>query len=123
MKLRTRGRSIRLRLTRTEVARLALGERVEERVPFGSGTELVYGIEPAESSDVDAQLVGTHLRVVAPASLLSSWASSDSVGFEGRKDLGDGTFLAILVEKDWTCLTSRPGEEDVDTFPNPNTTC
>ncbi|MBK8214724.1 MAG: hypothetical protein IPK71_13375 [Myxococcales bacterium] len=123
MKLRTRGRSIRLRLTRTEVARLAAGERVEERVPFGPGTALVYGIGPGEVPTVEAHLDGAHVRVVAPLDVISTWASSDAVGFDGRKDLGDGTFLTILVEKDWNCLTSRPGEEDVDTFPNPSASC
>ncbi|MBL9108770.1 MAG: hypothetical protein JNM74_05850, partial [Myxococcales bacterium] len=61
MKLRTRGRSIRLRLTRTEVARLAAGERVEERVPFGPGTALVYGIGPGEVPTVEAHLDGAHV--------------------------------------------------------------
>lgn len=123
MKLRVRGSSIRLRVTRTEVARLAAGEPVEERVPFGAGAALLYGIEPSTAAAVDARLEGAHVRVLAPSALLSSWATSDDVGFEAKKDLGDGTALTILVEKDWTCLTSRPGDEDIDTFPNPNTSC
>jgi hypothetical protein len=31
--------------------------------------------------------------------------------------------LRILVEKDWNCLTPRAGEDDSDSFANPNKSC
>lgn len=124
MKLRVRGNSLRLRLTRSEVDQLAAGAApVEERVRFAPGSALVYSIERGERSALRAELEGTTVRVIAPRAVVEAWAGSDEVGFEAEQPTGDGQTLRVLVEKDWNCLTSRPGEEDVDTFPNPNTSC
>jgi hypothetical protein len=124
MKLRLRGNSLRLRLTKTEVERLAgeLGS-VTETVRFGPTTLLVYRLRRAEVPSVAAALEHTTIDVVVPAATIDAWASSEQVGFEADQSIGDGGRLHILVEKDWTCLTGRPGEDDVDTFPNPNTSC
>ena len=124
MKLRVRGSSLRLRLTRTEVERLAGPEgSVEDTVSFGPATSLTYRIRRAETPAVRASLDGTTIEVVVPRSTLDPWASSEQVGFEAEQSVGDAAPLRIVVEKDWTCLTSRAGEEDVDTFTNPNKTC
>lgn len=124
MKLRVRGNSLRLRLTRTEVERLGDGAApVEERVRFGPSTSLIYSIERGDVSAPRAELADSTIRVIAPHGVVDAWAKSDQVGFESEQSTGDGQVLRILIEKDWNCLTSRPGEEDVDTFPNPNTSC
>ena len=123
MKLRVRGNSLRLRLTRAEVDRLRSGGRVEERVCFGPTSSLTYSIERQDVRDTRAELEGLAVRVVAPNAVVDAWATSEAVGFDADQRIGDGDVLRILVEKDWNCLTSRPGEEDVDTFPNPNKTC
>ncbi|MBS2018889.1 MAG: hypothetical protein JST00_38835 [Deltaproteobacteria bacterium] len=90
---------------------------------FGSSTALIYSIERGDVSAPHAELEGSTIRVIAPHGVVDAWAKSDQVGFEAEQATGDGQVLRILVEKDWNCLTSRPGEEDVDTFPNPNTSC
>ncbi len=123
MKLRTRGNSLRFRLTRTEVARLAQGEAVTDRVEFGGGAALSYSVAGSADGEVRATLEGTHVRVTAPAGLVAKWAGSEDVGFEAVQALEDGKSLKILVEKDWTCLTKRDGEEDLDTYPHPHETC
>jgi len=121
MKLRVRGNSLRLRLTRAEVDRLCAKERVEEQIRFGPKTSLSYAIERGDVGATRADLEGNAVRVIAPHAVVEAWAKSDQVGFEAEQSTGDGQVLRILVEKDWNCLTSRAGEEDVDTFPNPNT--
>lgn len=128
MKLRIRGNSLRFRLTRTEVQRLGAGAGpIEDCVRFGPESALVYSVEGAEVTSPRATLTstptGTRVRLIVPQPQLTAWAHSDQVGFEAEQSTGDGHSLRILVEKDWNCLTSRPGEEDVDTFPNPNTSC
>lgn len=124
MKLRLRGNTLRLRLTRAEVDRLGSNAgRVEESVRFGPTASLLYSIERDDVRAPRAELDGRAIRVIAPHTLVEAWAKSDQVGFDGEQATGDGQVLRILVEKDWNCLTSRPGEEDVDTFPNPNTSC
>lgn len=124
MKLRVRGSSLRLRLTKTEVDRLGAGAgTVEERVRFGPTSALTYSIECGDVPAPRAMLEGATVRVIAPHGLVEAWAKSDQVGFEAEQPTGDGEVLRILVEKDWNCLTARPGEEDVDTFANPNACC
>lgn len=127
MKLRVRGSSLRLRLTRTEVESLrGVAGRVEDHVQFGPTSRLTYAIVRGDGP-VRATFEGSAVTVTAPEAIVSAWAGSDEVGFEAEQATGDGsatpTTLRILVEKDWNCLTSRPGEEDVDTFPNPNVSC
>jgi hypothetical protein len=124
MKLRIRGSSLRLRLTRTEVERLAGAEgSVEDTVRFAPATSLTYRVRRAETHAACASFDGATVDVLVPSATVIAWASSDQVGFEAEQSVGDGPPLRILVEKDWTCLTARTGEEDVDTFPNPNTSC
>ncbi len=121
MKLRIRGNSIRLRLTRSEVAQLVREGLVAEQAQFGPDVALRYSIASVAKGAgeaISATLDGTHLRVLAPRAVVDSWAQSDEVGFESPP----GAALPILVEKDWTCLTPR-GVDDEDTYPNPNQTC
>ena len=124
MKLRARGSSLRLRLTQKEVERLAGDEgSVEDTVRFGPQASLTYRIRRAEVPVVSASLEGATIDVVVPRAILEAWAKSEEVGFEAEQSTGGAEPLRILVEKDWACLTSRAGEEDVDAFPNPHTSC
>ena len=123
MKLRIRGDSIRLRLTQTEVARLAEEGRVEESTHFGPDERFTYAIAFGAESTLSARLSPRGIEVTVPGEVARAWAASDSVGIEGARELGDGKTLRILVEKDFACLTKRPHEDDADAFPNPNTSC
>ena len=48
-----------------------------------------------------------------------AWALTEQVSMEGEQFLDDGGKLTILVEKDFTCLAPREGEDESDMFPNP----
>ncbi len=115
MKLRIKGDSLRLRLTRGEVERLASAHRLDESMHL-SGAALSYAVrsEP-DARDISAELSGTSLTVVLPETQMQSWASSEQVSLRGQ----DGP-LQILVEKDFACLQSRDGEDDSDAFPHPD---
>jgi hypothetical protein len=122
MKLRLRGNSLRLRLGRSEVTCVGKGERVDDAVAFGAtaADRFVYAIVPSS----EAQVVGAHfakneLVVTVPSQLAREWALGDVVGLEAAQAVGDGATLAILVEKDFACLTPRTGEDDTDAYPNP----
>jgi hypothetical protein len=123
MKLRIRGNSIRLRLTRSEVDVLAEKGLVEEATAFG-GARLTYALRTTTTtSALSASLLGTRIEVLVNADRARAWAKSDEVGLEAEQDVGESTPLRLLVEKDFACLTERPGEPNDDTFPNPNDTC
>lgn len=114
--MRIRGNSIRLRLARGEVARLASEGRVEERTEFAPGAALTYAIERRDDIErVGAKYEGHRIVVVVPSAIVRRFAESDDVGFDGAE--GE---LGILVEKDWQCL--KPREDDADAYPHPQAT-
>src|SRR5271166_4221552 len=99
MKLRFHSNSLRLRLSRSEVARLAETGRVEETIAFAPGKDLSYSIESGPTAAVAAELEGTRIRVLLPAAVAKTWIESDQTGIEGGNET-----LSVLVEKDFQCL-------------------
>ncbi len=117
MKLRIRGNSIRLRLTQSDVARLATEGRVEEATEFRSGT-LKYAIVATSDGHVKAEFEDNAITVSVPENSIAAWADSEQVGIDGMHSIPDGE-LQIQIEKDFACLKPRAGEDDADTFTNP----
>ena len=121
MKLRLRGDTLRLRLTRGEVEQLGAGQSVEEQTQFPDGSHLTYRLV-AGSSD-QAGVVSANgslvISVEVAAEAASQWAGSEQVGLHGDEPVQMGP-LAVLIEKDFTCVTPRSGDEELDTYPNPN---
>ena len=124
MKIRIRGNSIRLRLQRTEVSLFARTNRVEDKIQFGSNSEIVYSLNgSATAQDVDAALQSNEIRVTVPLKYGVKWATSDQVTMESSKALGGDSTLRIIVEKDFQCLSPRSEEDESDMYPNPNERC
>ena len=119
MKLRIRGNSIRLRLTKSEVERLGATGGIEDAVEFGTGSSrLRYELRTTPSGgETRAKFEDHCLSVSIPGGDADSWIRSEQVGIEAMQPIGDGNFLRILVEKDFACLAERAGEDDSDTFP------
>jgi hypothetical protein len=119
MKLRIRGNSIRLRVSKTELAKLAETGSAEDLVRFSSENELRYGIDVRPTGAVTAAFAATSIRVALPQSRLDLWLRPDEVSVEGSQPIGGGKVLQILLEKDYTCLAPRGGDDDSDLFVNP----
>ncbi|MEL7312891.1 MAG: hypothetical protein AAFN07_15350 [Pseudomonadota bacterium] len=115
MKLRLLGNTIRLRLTRSEVARVAAGETVIETTQISAHDRFEYALGPGAVDGVQAHLDGHRLTVLAPADDLKQWGAGDRVALAEPRT----TEPRILVEKDFACLTPREGEDDADTFEHP----
>ena len=115
MKLRIKGNSIRLRLTRPEVARLNAGEPVEESTEFSPNQILRYRIQPADGPDELSASFQSGLALVRVSpDRIRQWASTDEVGIYGAS-----SSLKIVIEKDFRCLT-RPEERfNPDVYPHP----
>jgi hypothetical protein len=121
MKLRLQSNSIRLRLKRAEVAKLAETGSVEEKIIFGTGSGDVLHYIVESSDDVAktcATLRNNCVRVQVPTKQVRQWAESDGIGIEGAVLLGENGQLHVLIEKDFACLNG-PEEQNVDTFPHP----
>lgn len=124
MKLRMKNNSIRLRLTQSEVMRLSDLGHVEETIDFGAGFgggfTYVLRVDP-DKKNVTAIAGSGVITVVLPRSLAESWIKTDLIGLETEQPVEGGEELRLIIEKDFACLNPRPGEDQSDSFPNPNT--
>lgn len=115
MKLRVKGNSLRLRLTRPEVVRPREDGLVEESADFGAGATLVYRVKGVASpGPVHAAYCQGAISVIIPSETAQAWAMSDEIGIYAQA--GE---LQISVEKDFRCLTRSDEEEERDAFPHP----
>ena len=116
MKLRIQGNSLRLRLTRSEVAGLHQHGAVEETAQFSAGGSLTYRIQKRDSAGgIQAELTDGTISVSIPAGGVEAWATSDQVSLAAQ----DGV-LKIAIEKDFRCLTRpREEEDEADAYPHP----
>jgi hypothetical protein len=119
MKLKLQGNSIRLQLTRSEVARFAHCGRLEEAYQYGPSPEqrLSYGIESAETDSICVRVNQPGICVVLPKQVAKEWASSERVGVSGEIQHPDGSRVDVLVEKEFRRM--HGGKDDPDLYPNP----
>ncbi len=120
MKIRIRDNSVRLRLTRGEVNTLRDDGAVAGRTQFPGDREFQYVIESSPAIVTSgASLSDNIITVRLPETVVHAWADTEQVSIEGEQALDDGEMLTILVEKDFTCLAPRAGEDEADMFPHP----
>ena len=121
MKLRIRDNSIRLRLTKSEVDDLKRHGLVTAKTGFPSGRDFSYQVESSPASvKPEAFFSESVITVRVPETEVLAWASSNQVAMGGSLQLADGQALDILVEKDFSCLAPREGEDESDMFPHPS---
>jgi hypothetical protein len=123
MKLRIRGNTLRLRLTRTEVEHLIESGTVAEAIGFGpsANDRFEYILELFEKpGETTAELHQNRIVIGVSRSTAEAWAVSEQEGIEAYRDIGGGDRLRILIEKDLACLKPREGEDESDSYPNPN---
>lgn len=100
MKLWIRGNSLRLRVSKTELAKLADTGKVEETVRFSSERALRYAIEVRPTGAVTAAFTGDAIVVALPKPRLDLWLRPAEVSVEGSQPIGGGKILEIVLEKD-----------------------
>jgi hypothetical protein len=127
MKVRIKGDSLRLRVSRSEVTKLLAGDCLEQTIHFApeAVAKFTYALQQAPSvSRPTVQYAGNKVTILIPADQAKVWGVTDQVGIAEDISLGDLGSLALLIEKDFACL-DRSEEDNEDTFPNPNagTTC
>ncbi len=120
MKLRIRDNSVRLRLTPTEVDALRQEGLVSARTDFPGGREFRYEIESSPASVTPAAFLSDNvLTVRLPETSVLAWATTEQVSIKGEQLLDEGENLTIIVEKDFSCLAPREGEDESDMYPHP----
>ncbi len=115
MKLRIKGNSIRLRLTRDEVYELVhQGEVMETCVVLNK--KFIYGVKQTVSANLRAVIEDNEIIVFIPMLKLEDWDENELVGFTETTIEG----LTLIVEKDFKCLEERESEDESKLYPNPN---
>ena len=120
MKLRILDNSIRIRIQQKELDALQRDGLVEATTVVGPTTDqqFTYRLRNTPSaSPLSASLQGATLTIDIAPEEIDRLVNTDQVGVESENELAAGKSLHILVEKDFKCLTPRPGEEDA--FPHP----
>jgi hypothetical protein len=121
MKLRIKGNSLRLRVSRSELARFHAGDRIEETIHFTAAPEatLTYALESAtRPSPVTVRYGSREVTVILSKDRARIWSDESEVGVYTTLDLGPAGSLEVAVEKDFACL-DRSDEDNSDTFANP----
>lgn len=121
MKLRIRANTIRLRLKRSEVEKIANGTSLEDHTPF-PGATLTYRLQASEEGAFEADLRDNAMTIQLPITDVREWAASEQVSLFAEQGLGETGTLSVLVEKDFQCLSPghhRSDEDDRDTYPHP----
>ena len=126
MKLRIKGNSIRLRLLRSEVERIAAAGIVSEEVRFATNIDQVLRYSIAVSDGVEAvtvQFTDNHILVLLPESTAMEWTQGSVTSLEAKIEIDETDTLCVLIEKDFACL-ERPDDPDrADAFPHPKAEC
>jgi len=121
VKLRIRDNSIRLRLSQSEVEALLNEGLVSAALNFPGGTLINYILESTPACvSLSAQYAQNTIRVRVPESVAKEWAESDQVSMSAEQNLDDAGVLALLVEKDFACLSPRENEDESDMFTHPD---
>ena len=120
MKLRIHDNSIRLRLTRSEVARFTEAGRIEATLQFGPGAaqRMTYGLEISPGiAGLRASGSAEHLIIRVAPEIAKEWTTTDRVAISGEQSANGATAVSILVEKEFRRL--HGAKYNPDLYPNP----
>jgi len=120
MKIRIKGNSVRIRLSRTEITRFEQEGYIEASTAFVSNV-FTYALQvrPDEMGhELSADFKDCVLTMYLPEKMAKQWVSSDTVGFNTWMDVDNGEKLYLLLEKDFKCLDETV-EDQSDNFENP----
>jgi hypothetical protein len=121
MKLRIKGNSLRLRVSRSELARVLAGERVAETIRFAAAPEakLTYALERgAHAGGANVRYCAQEVTVSLSVEQVERWSQESEVGVYTMVDIAPEGSLEVIVEKDFACL-DRSDADNKDTFANP----
>lgn len=122
MKLRIKGNSLRLRVSRSELARFLAGDRIEETIHFAPAPEakLTYALESAsQAAAAIVRYSPQEVAVILSQDHVRLWSREEQVGVYAAVDISPEGLLDVAVEKDFACL-DRSAEDNSDTFANPH---
>lgn len=122
MKLRIKGNSLRLRLSKSDVAALADNGMISDQISFGLSM-LVYELKAdKEVEKLQTSFSGNTITVLINEVFAKAWKDNEIIGINDAQKIEGGEELKLLVEKDFQCLDPTH-EDQSDNYVNPNSTC
>ena len=121
MKLRIKGNSLRIRLTKTEVSKLAQTGYLEEQTSFPNN-RFVYALQKVVDAIVlSATFENNKITMFVPDSFIKDWPENNVIALDTKMPISQTESLYLLIEKDFICLDETT-EDQGDNFENPNKT-
>lgn len=122
MKIRIKGNSVRIRLTRSEVEKFGKEGYLEESTSFINGT-LKYALQISQDTDeLSADMLNNNITMYVPAAMGDKWTNTNEVGYSNTIATPGGN-LFLLLEKDFKCTDANVLEDQSDNYEHPNLTC
>lgn len=122
MKIRIKGNSIRIRLSKSETALFAAKGYLEERTDFGN-SNFIYAVKSTEDKIMSADFINGNITMHVPKHLAEEWVSSNLVALDCNMAAENDKNLYLLLEKDFKCIDAVITEEQSDYFENPAKSC
>ncbi len=118
MKIRIKGDSVRIRLSKSEVDFFGQEGYYNDKTRFPNGV-FEYGlISRHDLSEMQAEFTEKGMYIMVPQHWADEWVATQRVGFDSHLTLPDGGKLYLLIEKDFACLDNTT-EDQSDMYPNP----
>jgi len=123
MKLRIKGNSVRLRLSKTDIDTFGKDGYLEEKTEFPNHT-FTYAVQKLfDGKTLDASFTEQKLTVYIPHDIQENWINSELVGFDHQLQIADDKTLFLLIEKDFKCTDEEVNEDQSDFFDHPVKNC
>lgn len=122
MKLRIKGNSVRIRLTKSEVIKIFEEGYLQEETKFLQG-RFIYALQSsAEIKTLSAAIADNKITMYVPGDFVKDWSENNVVGCSGNIRVSENENLLLLLEKDFVCLDTTT-EDQSDNYSNPKQTC
>lgn len=122
MKIRIKGNSVRIRLSKSEVGVFAKEGYVEESTDFGD-RKFKYAVKSSPGETLSAQFKEGSITLLVPEDFLQEWASGNLIGIDYNLPVNNDSTLYLLLEKDFKCIDAVAAEDQSDYFENPVKSC
>lgn len=117
MKLRIKGNSLRLRLTKSEVENFDKSGVLEEKIEFDNSVfRYSLKITPNENN-LSVFFNINEITFLIPSNFVKEWTETDRVGYENEIESSNGEKVYLLLEKDFKCHDDNK-EDQSDYFEN-----
>lgn len=113
MKIRILDNSLRFRFSQTELKILSEKGIIKKEMTFPNANKFIYSLNTTTRNDLTAEFIGNEIKVHIPSKKVDELSNTDLISVENNF-----SGLAILIEKDFKCLTERK-EDETELFENP----